>query len=129
MIFFLATFLLGFVADPILNLYIDPLNTLADIPTHGTEALYDDDSESWIEHFLKGMASLGLLGFAKVILTLSPWQMWNVRSSGVIGGGGNRGNTGRDRISQIGWLAIVFGITTVLVVSHSCLIYALLPSI
>lgn len=118
-IFFVATFLLGYVADPIINLYVDPYNTLADIPAHGTEYLYDDDSDSWLEHFLKGMASLGLLGFAKFLLTLSPWQWWNVRSSGMMGGNA-RGNTGRDRISQIGWITVMVGIVTVLVVSkHS----------
>ena len=116
-IFTLATFFLGFFADPILNLYIDPYGTIADLPTHGTEALYEEEPVSWIEHFIKGMASLGLLGFGKFLLTLSPWQWFNVRGSGVMGGGGRRAaNNGRDRLRQVSWVAVVVGIVTVLVV-------------
>ncbi|KAL1297542.1 hypothetical protein AAFC00_006114 [Neodothiora populina] len=113
-IFLVAAFFLGYVADPIINLYIDPYDSLTEGLSHGTSHLYDDEPTTWIEHFLKGMASLGLLGFAKFLLTLSPWQWWNWRSSGLMGGGHRRGNTGRDRISQIGWITVMVGIVTVL---------------
>jgi len=112
-----ATFILGYVADPILNLYLDPYNTLADIPTHGTHAMYEEEPDSWLEHFLKGMASLGILGFAKFLLTLSPFQWFNMRGAGMMGGGGHRaGTNGRERLQQISWIAVIVGIVTVLVV-------------
>lgn len=111
-IFFVVTFLLGFFADPIINLYLDPYNTIADLPVHGTQAIYDDEPDSWAEHFTKGMASLGLLGFAKFVVTLNPWALWNMRG----GGGARAGANGRDRVQQISWIAVLVGIATVLVV-------------
>lgn len=125
LIFLIATFTLGYVADPIINLYLDPYDTIVSAPTssHGSysalyEELYEEEPDGWIEHFLKGFASLGLLGFAKFLLTLSPWQWWNVRNSGMMGGGGARaGVTGRDRLQQISWITVLVGIITVLWVS------------
>ena len=108
MIFLTATFALGFIADPIINVYLDPYNTIAT-----RQPLYDgDDDVTWIEHFVKGFAGIGLLGFAKFLLTLSPWQWFNMRSSGMMGGG--RAGTGRDRLQQISWLAVLLGAMTVL---------------
>ena len=104
-IFLFASFVLGYVADPIINLYLDPYDTLA----HGSQPLLPpDEPVTWAEHFVKGLASLGLLGFAKFLLTLSPWGWYNMRTSGVIGGGGR--NTGRDRMAQISWLAVMVGL-------------------
>jgi len=81
--------------------------------------LSDDDESSWTEHFLKGFASLGLLGFVKVFFTLSPWQWWNLRSSGFMSGSGGRaGATGRDRLANISWLVVVLGVCTVLYASN-----------
>jgi len=102
-IFILASFTLGYVADPIINLYLDPYDTIA----HGSQPLLPaDEPVTWTEHFVKGFASLGLVGFAKFLLTLSPWQMYNMRTS--VGGR----NTGRDRMAQISWIAVSVGILT-----------------
>lgn len=113
-IFLLATFVLGYIADPIISLYLDPYSTIAS-GTAGT-SLYEDEPNSWTEHFLKGFASLGLLGFAKFFLTLSPWHWFNYRSPGILRGG--RAATGRERVAQISWFTIMVGVVTVLVVRH-----------
>jgi hypothetical protein len=105
-----AIFVLGFIADPIINLYLDPYDTFA----YGIERItLDEEGEgSWIEHFVKGMASLGLLGFVKVLFALSPWQWWNLRSSGIMNVGTGRQATGRDRLASVSWIVIVMGIGT-----------------
>ena len=117
-IFFMALFVLGFVADPIINIYADPYSILSSAPLSKFGArlepmLTDDDIASWTEHFIKGLASLGLLGFVKVFFALSPWQWWNIRTSGIMNGGRSR-NTGRDRLASISWVVVVIGIATFL---------------
>ncbi|KAI9879431.1 MAG: hypothetical protein M1830_008562 [Pleopsidium flavum] len=121
-ILFLAMFLLGFVADPIINLYLDPYTTISSTPLSkiGTKIdpiLTDDDEASWAEHFLKGLASLGLLSFIKVLLALSPWQWWNLRSSGIMAGSGRAGGSGRERLASISWIVVLIGVGTFLWVS------------
>ena len=70
-IFHLAMFVLGFIADPIINLYLDPYDTITS-GVSGAKGLSpldrfdDDDVGGWAWHFVKGLASLGLLGFVKV---------------------------------------------------------------
>lgn len=118
-ILLLAMFLLGFVADPIINLYLDPYTTISSAPLSkfGTKAepLFTDDEEaSWLEHFLKGLASLGLLSFIKVLLALSPWQWWNLRSSGIMAGSGRAGGSGRERLASISWIVVLIGVGTFL---------------
>lgn len=119
-IFIFAMFLLGFVADPIINLYLDPYSAISTDPlskiNHKIEPiLSEDDVPSWAEHFLKGLASLGLLGFVKFIFALSPWQWWNLRSTGIVSGGGTRGGAnGRDRLANLSWVMIVLGVGTFL---------------
>ena len=122
-IFLLTLFLMGFVADPIINLYVDPLSILSSAPLSRVGAkieplLTDDDEPTWTEHFVKGMASLGLLGFVKVIFALSPWHWLNVRSSGIVRGG-QSGNTGRDRLASISWIVVIIGVVTFLWVGHA----------
>jgi len=118
MLIFLTTlFIMGFVADPIINLYVDPFSIVSSAPLSKVGAkiepiFSDDDVPSWTEHFVKGLASLGLLGFVKVIFALSPWQWWNLRSTGIIRGGGR--NTGRDRLANISWVVVIIGIGTFL---------------
>lgn len=116
-IFFMALFLMGFVADPIINLYVDPLsvissNPLSKVGTKLDPIFTDDDIPTWTEHFVKGLASLGLLGFVKVLFALSPWH-W-VRSTGIMRTSGSTGNTGRDRLANISWIVIVIGVGTFL---------------
>jgi hypothetical protein len=121
-IFLLAMFALGFVADPIINFYVDPYGTLSSGGLGPRiEVLTDEEHGDivlgWVEHFVKGLASLGLLSFVKVLFALSPWQWWNLRSSGILSGGGGRaGNTGRDRLASVSWVVIIVGITTFLYV-------------
>ena len=117
----MALFVMGFVADPIINLYVDPYSVISSAPFSKVGArlepmLTDDDVTSWTEHFLKGLASLGLLGFVKVLFALSPWQWWNIRTSGIMNGGGRSGNTGRDRLASISWVVVIIGIATFLLV-------------
>ncbi|RYO74181.1 hypothetical protein DL764_010935 [Monosporascus ibericus] len=112
-------FLLGFVADPILGLWIDPVGTIAETVGSGSLTpeekieLLELEEQGWTEHFVKGLFSLGLLGFAKAFLAMSPWQWWNLRTSGIIGGT-RRGGTGRDRIENISVTLVLIGVITFL---------------
>jgi hypothetical protein len=116
-IFLITTFMLGFIADPIINLYLDPYNTISPFSSDFDEAPLAEDEASWAEHFGKGVASLGLIGFVKVFFTLSPWQWWNLRSSGLMHGNARPGDTGRDRVASISWFVILVGLCTFLWVS------------
>lgn len=121
-IMFTAVFVFGFIADPIINLYLDPLDTITSIPSGGPASLHfeDSDAASWAEHFLKGMASIGLLGVVKVFFT-SPWHWWNLRQTRVLGVGGRRGGTGRDSLEDISWTLVFVGLITFLLVSNASL--------
>jgi len=112
-IFVVGMFVLGFVADPIINLYLDPVGTISTAGGPTGSLIFEDEPATWAEHFVKGLASLGLLGFAKFLLTLSPWHWFNMRNTGLHVGG-RAGSTGRDRLNQISWITIVIGIITVL---------------
>lgn len=102
-ILFLTVFLLGFVADPIINFY---LGTLEDIPLD-IDIDLEEESASWLAHLIKGMASLGLLSFLRVAFTMSPW--WGPRS---IPGG--RSNSGRSRVRTLTWVFVLAGILSFL---------------
>ena len=121
LIFITALFFLGFVADPIINFYSDPWAIFSSRPLEKLRsrnfALLDEDVYTWPEHFAKGLASLGVLGFLQYLLTLSPWHWlrWNVRSGGI---GSGRGNTGRDRVQNISWIVIAIGVVVFLWVSN-----------
>jgi len=111
----LATiFVFGFVADPIINLYLDPYDTIASLPTGGRPAIqFEDEEGSWAEHFIKGLASLGLLGFVKVFFAMGPWQWFNLGRGGFLGGGRRR-RGGRDRLEDISWTVVIIGVVTFL---------------
>jgi hypothetical protein len=111
----LIIFFLGFVADPIINLYVDPYDTLV-----GNEDLWSEielqnargEVQGWGLHFLKGMVSMGLVGFLKTAL-LNPFQWWNLRGAGWISArSSGSGTTGRDRAAGISWIAIIIGISS-----------------
>lgn len=103
----LMVFVLGFFADPIINLYLDPWSVLTPWSRSGRSSYYDDDEPStWYEHFAKGFASMGVLGFLKVLLA-SPFTYFRI-------GGGRGRNTGRDRYEQISWIIILIGVGTFL---------------
>ena len=105
-------FVLGFVADPIINLYVDPVETLAGqrywepvkVENMGEEA----DHSWWMQHFMKGLISVGLMGSIKAVLLANPWQFWHPRHSGL------RTTTGRDRAVNISWIAVVIGVGSAL---------------
>ena len=133
-ILLLAIFLLGFVADPIINLYVDPVNTIASAPLQGTKnpkwgdtgysSRYLDDDATWGEHFVKGFASLGVLGFVKMFFSLSPWYWLNWRGSGFnFGRGARTGTTGRDRATNISWIVLIVGVCAFLYVGGHELIF------
>lgn len=113
-IFLTCVFVLGFVADPIINLYLDPITTISTAGGPTGSFIYEDEPTTWIEHFAKGLASLGLLGFAKFLFTLSPFQWFNMRGTNIVFGRSHAGGSGRDRISQISWITIMVGIVTFL---------------
>jgi hypothetical protein len=116
-----ATFLSGFLYSPIVNLYVDPYETIRYSqfwdPTVVDDPFLEDDDSSWIGHFIKGLASLGVLSFIKVFFALSPYQWWNLRNSGLLNSGTRTGPTGRDRAASISWIVIVIGLGTFLWVS------------
>lgn len=103
----LTVFILGFIADPIINLYVDPVETIYYADYWDGNSLSGNKQATWFEHFMKGMASLGLLSFIQVLYGLSPWHWFNVRSSTIVRG---RVNTGRNRVSNLSWIVIVLGI-------------------
>ena len=111
-IFFHTMFSLGFDAATIINLFLDPKGTKASSSNLRTKLQPNSTSEitSWPEHFLKGLASLGLLSFVKFLFALSPWQWWNLRSSGIMSGGGRTGATGRDRLENISRVVVAIGV-------------------
>jgi hypothetical protein len=107
----IIVFILGFIADPIIGLYVDPWSYLTWNPWARSSYNYyydDDESTTWYEHFAKGFASMGVLGFLKVLVA-SPLSYFRM-------GGGGRGRTGRDRVEQVSWIIIVIGVGTFLAV-------------
>ena len=56
-------FVFGFIADPIISLYLDPYDTIMSMPTGGRRPIYSEDEEpSWMEHWLKELAARACLG-------------------------------------------------------------------
>ncbi|KAK4098274.1 hypothetical protein N658DRAFT_499693 [Parathielavia hyrcaniae] len=109
-----AIFCLGFVADPIINFWVDPFGTLAetllDLDLDFEEpVLADSEPGSWSAHFVKGFLSLGLLGFLKTMFIMSPWNWFNVRFGT---GGRRRHGTGRNRMEQVNWALVAIGVIT-----------------
>ncbi|KKK24999.1 hypothetical protein P175DRAFT_0445048 [Aspergillus ochraceoroseus IBT 24754] len=110
-ILILTVFVLGFIADPIINLYVDPMDTIYYAEFWEVNRVSNTKRASWFEHFVKGVASLGLLSFVKVIFAMSPWHWFNIRSTSVVGG---RRNAGRNRVASLSWIMIVIGVGTFL---------------
>ncbi|KAG7294353.1 hypothetical protein NEMBOFW57_004424 [Staphylotrichum longicolle] len=114
LIMVVTIFFLGFVADPIINLWVDPLGSIAGPLFSGLEfdepVLVDEESGGWSAHFVKGFLSLGLLGFLKTMFFMSPWNWFNIRFGG--GGRRRRGRRGPDRMEQVNWALVVIGVLT-----------------
>lgn len=115
-----VVFVLGFVADPIINIYMDPYDSI-----RGRESIWeeleitsDSDSESpvpyWAQHFTKGLISMGLVGFLKTLF-LNPFQWINLRIGGSWSTSGTRAATGRDRAVNISWIAVIIGVCSAFV--------------
>lgn len=109
----IALFILGFVADPIINIWIDPAGAVMDVVTGGLDGfeeildyMPEDEPNTWFVHFSKGLLSLGLVGLVKVFLGMGPLHWWNIR-----GGGGRRGR-GRDRLENVSWILVFIGVAT-----------------
>jgi hypothetical protein len=118
-ILLVTVFVMGFMADPIIDFALDPYGSLWYFGSSRKPHfdILPDEGDGWIAHFTKGFASLGLLSFLKVLFT-SPVQFF-FRSSGV---GSRAGNNGRDRLSNMTWLLIIIGVATFLYV-RNLLIY------
>ncbi|KAL5118996.1 hypothetical protein ACEQ8H_003125 [Pleosporales sp. CAS-2024a] len=110
LILIVIIFILGFVADPIIGLYVDPWSYMPwnswSRPSYGYY-FEDDEPSTWYEHFAKGFASMGVLGFLKVLIA-SPFSYFR------FGGSGGRARTGRDRVEQVSWIIIIVGVGTFL---------------
>ncbi|KAG9768215.1 hypothetical protein ABEF93_000165 [Exophiala dermatitidis] len=113
LVMLLVMFMLGFIADPILNFYTDPYETIL-----GHEDLWSDIeinrskdiSSGWAQHFVKGMVSMGVLSFLRTAL-LNPFQWWNLRTTGFVSSRiSGRSTTGRDRAVNVSWIVIVMGV-------------------
>ncbi|ETN44878.1 uncharacterized protein HMPREF1541_09753 [Cyphellophora europaea CBS 101466] len=109
----IIVFFLGFVADPIINLYIDPYDTIVGNEPYWSEvdvATSNGSISGWCLHFLKGVISMGLVGFLKTAL-LNPFNFLSPRG---IGFGSYRRSgtttTGRDRAVNVSWIAVAIGI-------------------
>ncbi|KAF2143255.1 uncharacterized protein K452DRAFT_357610 [Aplosporella prunicola CBS 121167] len=111
-VFLLATFVLGFIADPIINFYLNPYGSF--LPLDDADdyvAPVEGLPEGWSFHFVKGFATLGLMSFLRLFPT-NPLRFFALRSRG--GATVRVGNTGRDRLGNVTWLVILIGIATFL---------------
>jgi hypothetical protein len=119
LILILCIFLLGFVADPIIDMYMDPIGTISDTVS---SVITDPDAQdalplleptTWAERFMKGFVSLGFVGLVKVFLANPFWHWSTVRNSGLAMG--RRGGGGRDRMDNMTILFILIGLFTFVV--------------
>ncbi|KAK2591744.1 hypothetical protein QQS21_010565 [Conoideocrella luteorostrata] len=117
MVFILSLFALGFIADPILDLWFDPVGSITDtvssvvfgpddVPLHEYQ-----DPTTWTDHFTKGLFSLGLIGAIKSFIAMGPWHWINLRAGGLFGSG-RRGGTGRSRMDNFNLLFVAIGAFT-----------------
>ncbi|KAH8687859.1 RING finger domain protein [Tricladium varicosporioides] len=107
---FMIVFMLGFVADPIINLYFEPTTFIASIVESEDLAQreftgLDLEYNGWTVHFLKGLTSVGVLGFLKVLLSVNPFAWF--RTGGLLGGR-NR----RERNDSTAMFIIIVGVLT-----------------
>jgi hypothetical protein len=114
----LAIFVLGWIADPILDLWLDPFGTITETVTsvvrdvEAREPLYQSPPSTWDEQFLKGFLSLGIIGFFKTVFILTPWDWLNLRGTGMLRGGRRGG--GRNRLDNTNYVMVIVGAITFL---------------
>ncbi|EPS45271.1 hypothetical protein H072_741 [Dactylellina haptotyla CBS 200.50] len=130
LIFVLTVYILGFVADPIINLYVNPwyaveggnfsftINgftvygpTMANRVPRTPMGNAAGGKVGWLEHMVRGMSALGLIGFAKVLVFSHHWIRY------IFGGppGVARRGEGRDRLGQLSWIIIIWGVVNFLI--------------
>jgi len=113
LVMLVVMFFLGFIADPILNLYADPYETIVGHEDVWQAVRVNDPRGSlsgWTQHFTKGMVSMGLLSFVRTMI-LNPFQWWNLRNTGFVSSRvSGRSTTGRDRAINVSWIAVAMGI-------------------
>lgn len=107
-IMLIAIFVFGFIADPIIDLFLGPIEPLDEVP----DELRDINDMPWTIHFIKGMASIGLIGFARVLIL--PTYLWNIQSGGGVRIGGRR--RGGDRPGNDTVTLILTGLITIMIV-------------
>jgi len=114
LVFFFAVFLLGFIADPIINLWVDPVGTIVETIVDLDDGYPVENPEpgTWSFHFIKGILSLGVLGVLKTVFALGPFHWFSIRSGGIFGG--RRRGTGRDRMENINMALVLIGVLTFL---------------
>ncbi|CAK7267452.1 hypothetical protein SEPCBS119000_002561 [Sporothrix epigloea] len=145
LLFCLTIFVLGFVADPLMDLWTDPtgliLDTFLDLDDldasedflvqvhdawHGgsSGSVVGDFVEpaSWWEHFAKGFFSLGIVGMVKTFFVISPFTWMNLRSIGL-GRRRRRVGGGSGRYDSMGWVFVFVGAFTFLVASWKGISY------
>ncbi|TGZ81278.1 hypothetical protein EX30DRAFT_371629 [Ascodesmis nigricans] len=93
-------FALGFVARPVLNGGLVVVEEFIDPALY--EVVESDEIGGWGMHFLRGIASLGVMGFVKVVYFLGPGAWWNVRAVGRW--------SGRERARGLGWVVVAIGV-------------------
>ncbi|CAK7217444.1 hypothetical protein SBRCBS47491_003168 [Sporothrix bragantina] len=117
LVFILTLFVLGFIADPLMDLWVDPSGVIMDAFLDLGDFDADDDflhqvhdvlhgggggigdivqPTGWWEHFIKGFFSLGIVGVIKTFLVVSPFTWFNLRGVGL-GRGRRRAAGGRGR--------------------------------
>ena len=115
MVMVLVMFLLGFIADPILNIYTDPYDTLMrheDLWERVEVNQAKVTGSGWGQHFVKGLISMGVLSFFRSMV-LNPFHWINLRNTGFFGGRpSGRSTTGRDRALNVSWVMVAFGVVT-----------------
>ncbi|RVD82404.1 uncharacterized protein DFL_006830 [Arthrobotrys flagrans] len=127
LILLITVYILGFVADPIINLYINPWYaveggnfsfTINGFTVYGP-ALHNTPRNppiprsavgvGIVEHMVRGFSALGLIGFGKVLIFSHHWIRY------IFGGPGVRRGDGRDRMGQLSWIIIIWGVVNFLI--------------
>ncbi|KJR87068.1 RING finger domain protein [Sporothrix schenckii 1099-18] len=148
LVFGLTLFVLGFVADPLMDLWVDPSGVIMDTFLDVHEFDTDDDLlgsfhdvlgggggsgvggvadfvgvSGWWEHFIKGLFSLGIVGVVKTFFVVSPFTWFNLRGVGLGRGRRRAAGGGRGRYESMSWIFILVGAFTFLGVAWNGINY------
>ncbi|KAL1901403.1 hypothetical protein Sste5346_001808 [Sporothrix stenoceras] len=143
LVFALTLFVLGFIADPLMDLWVDPSGMIMDTFLDLNDFDVEDDLlrfqdvlgggggsvgdivgvSGWWEHFLKGFFSLGIVGVIKTFLVVSPFTWFNLRGFGLGRGRRRAAGGGRGRYESMSWAFILIGAFTFLGVAWKFISY------